>query len=112
MARNRALKTLPRSATVFAALGDETRLRVVTRLGKEGPLSLARLTEGEEVTRQAVSKHLQVLALAGLIEGKREGREQIWRLSAAGLSEARGLLDQISGQWDDTLLRLKSFVER
>lgn len=112
MARSRPQKTLPRSATVFAALGDETRLRVVTRLGKEGPLSLARLTEGEVVTRQAVSKHLHVLEQAGLVEGKREGREQLWRLSANGLSEARGLLDQISEQWDETLLRLKAFVER
>ena len=64
---------------VFAALGDETRLRVVSRLSEEGPLSIARLTEGSHVSRQAVTKHLRVLEDAGLVRGERAGlsaREQ------------------------------------
>lgn len=72
---------------------------------------MARLTEGEEVTRQAVSQHLHVLEQAGLLEGKREGREQVWRLTPGGLSEARGPVDQTWEPWDETLLRLKAFVE-
>src|SRR5665213_2837177 len=47
-----------RAAPVFAALGDPTRLGLVARLGAEGPLSIARLSDGATVTRQAVSKHL------------------------------------------------------
>ncbi len=66
------------SAAVFAALGDPTRLRVVARLCDEGPLSVARLTAGSRVTRQAIAKHLQVLARAGLLRGHRRGRERVW----------------------------------
>jgi DNA-binding transcriptional ArsR family regulator len=96
---------------VFAALGDETRLRVVARLCQEGPLSITRLAEGSRVTRQAVTKHLRVLADAGLVKGSRDGRESVWALEPKGLSEARRLLDVISREWDDTLERLRAFVE-
>ena len=100
-----------RSAPVFAALGDPTRLRLVARLGSEGPLSIARLTDGTDVTRQAVSKHLRVLADAGLARSARKGREQVWRLEAARLDEARRSLEQVSRRWDEALLRLKAALE-
>jgi DNA-binding transcriptional ArsR family regulator len=100
------------SAPVFAALGDEIRLRLVTRLGTEGPLSIARLTSGTDVTRQAVTKHLHVLAGAGLARGTRQGRERLWQLEPEPLEEARRCLDLISAQWDAALARLKAAVER
>jgi len=100
------------AAPVFAALGDETRLRLVARLGTEGPLSIARLTAGTDVTRQAVTKHLHVLAEAGLARGTRQGRERLWRLDPAPLEEARRHLDLISQRWDAALERLKAAVER
>jgi DNA-binding transcriptional ArsR family regulator len=96
---------------VFAALGDQTRLRLVGRLGAEGPLSIARLTAGTRVTRQAVTKHLRVLAEAGLARGVRRGREQVWRLEPEPLDEARRSLDVISKRWDEALGRLKAMVE-
>jgi DNA-binding transcriptional ArsR family regulator len=96
---------------VFAALGDRTRLRLVARLGREGPLSISRLTEGTDVTRQAVSKHLRVLAQAGLARGDREGREQLWRLERAPLDEARRSLERIGQRWEEALRRLKTAVE-
>lgn len=99
------------SAPLFAALGDETRLRLVGRLGTEGPLSIARLTEGTAVTRQAVAKHLRVLAGAGLARGTRRGRERLWALEPEPLEEARRCLDLISAQWDAALARLKAAVE-
>ena len=99
------------SAPVFAALGDETRLRLVARMGKEGPLSIARLTAGTDVTRQAVTKHLHVLAEAGLARGTRQGRERLWQLDPAPLEEARRYLDLVSEQWDAALARLKVAVE-
>src|SRR6188768_1239362 len=86
------------SAPVFAALGDETRLRLVARLGTDGPLSIARLTSGTDVTRQAVTKHLHVLAEAGLARGTRRGRERVWAIAPAPLAEARRCLDLISAQ--------------
>lgn len=103
---------LKRSAPVFAALGDELRLTLVSRLGHEGPLSIASLTEGTDVTRQAVTKHLHVLADAGLVRASRHGREQRWEMKGPSLSEARRCLDLIAAHWDDALARLKEAVER
>jgi DNA-binding transcriptional ArsR family regulator len=99
------------TAPVFAALGDETRLRLVTRLSAEGPLSIARLTSGGRITRQAVTKHLHVLAQAGLAQSSQMGRERIWELEPRALLSAREYLNQISAQWDEALDRLKQFVE-
>ncbi|HSP15817.1 MAG TPA: metalloregulator ArsR/SmtB family transcription factor [Thermoanaerobaculia bacterium] len=105
---NAALK---RSAPVFAALGDATRLHVVSRLCSEGPLSITELTEGSDVTRQAVTKHLGVLAAAGLVRDFRDGREHVWELKTRQLEEARRTLDAISNQWDEALERLRAMVE-
>jgi len=100
------------SATVFAALGDATRLGLVQRLSGGEPLSIAQLTEGTRVTRQAVTKHLAVLADAGLVRGTRAGREVRWQLEPARLAEMRAYLDQISRRWDVALARLRAAVER
>ncbi len=99
------------AAPVFTALGDTTRLVLVTRLCDEGPLSIARLTEGTSLTRQAVTKHLEVLSEAGLARAAWRGRERQWRVDAKRLAEVRRLLAQISGQWDAALGRLKRLVE-
>ena len=101
------------AASVFAALGDETRLGLVARLCAEGPLSIVRLSAGAPVTRQAVTKHLDALAAAGLVRGtrRRRQRQRIWKLEPRRLQEARRCLDRISQQWDDALERLRAFVE-
>jgi DNA-binding transcriptional ArsR family regulator len=99
------------AAPVFAALGDETRLHLVARLCSGGPLPIARLTTGSGVTRQAVTKHLTILAGAGLVRDVRRGRERIWEIRSARLVEARRYLDEISKRWDEALDRLKTFVE-
>jgi DNA-binding transcriptional ArsR family regulator len=100
------------AAPVFAALGDPTRLRLLARLGESGPQSIARLSTRSAVTRQAITKHLEVLARAGLVRGERRGRERIWELVPARLADARHYLDGISRQWDAALGRLADFVER
>lgn len=110
MARASAAR-LAEAAPLFAALGDATRLRIVARLCDEGPQSIVRLTEGGEVTRQAVSKHLRALEQAGLVHSGRTGRERIWALQTRRLAEARRYLEQISAQWDEALERLRRFVE-
>jgi DNA-binding transcriptional ArsR family regulator len=101
-----------RAVPVFAALGDRTRLKLVTRLSAQGPLSTSRLGAGAHVTRQAIAKHLQVLAAAGLVRAARRGREVIWQIEPAQLEKARSYLDDISRQWDHALQSLKAFVER
>lgn len=103
---------LARSAPVFAALGDETRLAILARLCEGGPWSIARLTDGTSVTRQAVTKHLEVLAGAGLVRDARRGRERLWALTPDRLYEARGAMDELSRRWDEALGRLKAFVEK
>ena len=100
-----------RVAPVFSALGDATRLALVARLCAGGPLSIARLTDGFEVTRQAITKHLDVLARAGLVSGARRGRERIWTLEPTHLARAKGYLEEISLQWDRALERLRQFSE-
>jgi DNA-binding transcriptional ArsR family regulator len=98
-------------APVFAALGDNVRLRIVTRLCDGGPMSITSLTAGSRVTRQAVSKHLLVLQQAGLVRSARRGRERIWRLEQRRLKEARHYLETISEQWDEPLGRLRALAQ-
>ena len=98
-------------APVFAALGDETRLRLIAVLCAGGALSIAQLTAGTDITRQAVTKHLQVLAEAGLVRDVKAGRERLWEFEAARLEEARRSLESISQQWDVALEKLRRAVE-
>ena len=104
--------SLRNSAPLFAALGDETRLRLIVVLCAGGAVSIAQLTSGTEITRQAVTKHLQVLADAGLVHDIKVGRERLWEFEPAQLEEARRSLDMIARQWDYALHKLKMAVER
>ena len=99
------------AAPLFAALGDETRLGSSLRLcdGRAG--SIARLSAQAAVSRQAITKHLDVLGEAGLVAAPGRGRERVWELEPQRLDDARRYLDQISRQWDDALERLRRFVE-
>jgi DNA-binding transcriptional ArsR family regulator len=99
------------AAPIFAALGDQTRLRLVFRLCDEGPLSITGLAAGSKVTRQAITKHLRVMEEAGLVGCRRNGRESVWQLKQRGLKDAYQYLDVISKQWDEALGRLRKFVE-
>jgi DNA-binding transcriptional ArsR family regulator len=99
------------AAPIFAALGDETRLRIVAALCAGSAMSIAQLTAGTDITRQSVTQHLQVLANAGLVHDVKVGRERLWAFEPAHFDEARRALEAISRQWDDALLRLKAVVE-
>lgn len=102
---------LRKSARVFGALGDETRLRLVMVLCAGGALSIAQLTAGTQISRQAVTKHLQVLAEAGLVRDLKSGRERLWEFEPSQLDQARQSLERIAQHWDQALLRLQAFVE-
>jgi DNA-binding transcriptional ArsR family regulator len=103
-----AARRLRRCAPLFAALADETRLALLARLGGGTPLSIARLSEGSPLTRQAITKHLRVLQDAGAVSVARKGRETLFRLEPERLDEARTALDRAARQWDDALARLKA----
>ena len=74
-------------------------------------MSIVQLTSGTHITRQAVTKHLQVLAAAGLVRDVKVGRERLWEFERARLEEARHSLDLIAQEWDRALLKLKLAVE-
>ncbi len=98
--------------SVFAALGDAIRLELVTRLGRGQTRSIVQLAEGLEITHQGVTKHLRVLEQAGLVMSERSGREKHYRCVPEPINNARTYLDTVAVQWDEALVRLKSFVER
>ena len=99
------------AAPLFAALGDETRLRLIVRLSSGGPGSITQLSAKSAVSRQAITKHLRVLSDAGLVRSTKRGREQVWDLEPKRLNDAHEYLDGISKQWDESLERLRKFVE-
>jgi DNA-binding transcriptional ArsR family regulator len=99
-------------ARIFAALGDTTRLRLVAVLCAGGAFSIAQLTANTSLTRQAVTKHLQVLAQAGVVHDVKIGRERLWQLEPGQLDEARKTLEVIARHWDVALGKLKTFAER
>jgi len=106
-----AVREARRSAPVFAALGDQTRLTLLAKLSGGTRFSIAGLTKGSDLTRQAITKHLLVLEKTGLIRGARQGRENLFELEPKRLDDARRMLEGISRQWDQALARLKSFVK-
>ena len=98
-------------AGVFAALGDPTRLKIVALLCAGGAFSITQLTANTDITRQGVTKHLQVLAQAGVVRDVKQGRERLWQLDPAQIDEARRSLEVIGREWDVALGKLKAFVE-
>lgn len=102
----------PAPASIFAALGDRTRLSLIARLSDGEPRSIANLSGGAAVTRQAITKHLAVLEDAGLVGRTRVGRESRYAYKPEAVDVARSYLDEVSAQWDAALARLQAFVER
>jgi DNA-binding transcriptional ArsR family regulator len=98
-------------AHVFAALGDATRLSLVAKLCGQRPYSISQLTQGSRLTRQAITKHLGVLESAGIVRGVHAGREKLFKFDPLPIEGIKQYLDLVSEQWDQTLSRLRSFVE-
>lgn len=99
-------------AGVFAALGDPTRLKLVAVLCAGGAFSISQLTDTTEISRQGVTKHLNVLAEAGVVRDLKMGRERLWQLEPAKIDEAKRTLESIGREWELALSRLKNFVEK
>src|SRR2546423_588113 len=98
-------------AAVVAALADETRLSLVTALSGGEPRSIAQLTGGSRMTRQAITKHLRVLENAGIVHSVRSGRESRFEFDPRPMNELQAYLGRVSAQWDQVLSRLKTLVE-
>jgi DNA-binding transcriptional ArsR family regulator len=92
---------------VFDALGDPTRRRVVVQLGSLGSATPTQLAQYLPITRQAISKHLDMLADAGLVAFERHGRETIYRLTPERFTDAVGWIVQVGAEWDTRLAALR-----
>lgn len=100
------------AAALFAALGDETRLQLVNRLGDGQRTSISSLSAGMKLSRQGVTKHLRVLENVGIVESTRVGREIQFVLNPASLTPLEDYLKLVSSQWDEAIARLQAFVEQ
>ena len=98
-------------ASVFAALGSARRLELLSRLSDGMDYSIVELTDGLDLTRQAVTKHLRVLQQAGMVERRRVGRESRYNMQPAPISQAREYLTRVSDEWDKSIARLREAVE-
>jgi DNA-binding transcriptional ArsR family regulator len=94
----------------FAALADPTRRTLLERVS-HGPRRAGDLARGFRMSRPAVSKHLRVLKEAGLVEAEKQGREQLYRLSPAGLREVKRSVEEMSRFWDEALASFKAYLE-
>jgi DNA-binding transcriptional ArsR family regulator len=108
----RTPRNLRRAAPVFAALGDDVRLVLLNRLCTRGPLSTSQLTEGAGVSRQAVTKHLEVLERAGVVRSTHVGRERVWEVDPLTLQSTQSWLEAIAMSLDRAMARLKALMER
>jgi len=109
--RKRAADGWRGRAPAFAALGDATRLALVARLSDGEARSIAELTAGSKLTRQAITKHLRVLERAGMVRCERAGRERRFAFDPRPVEEMRSYLEMVSAEWDAALGRLRKFVE-
>lgn len=98
-------------AAVFAALGDDTRLGIVSKLQDGSDHAISHLAQGFPLTRQGVTRHLRVLEDAGLVHSHRAGRETRYQLDTSALTRAQNYLARTSAQWDEAIERLAKHVE-
>lgn len=97
---------------MFAALGCVTRLELLSRLSDGRDYSITELTDGLDLTRQAITKHLQVLQHAGIVNGRRVGRESRFAIRRGPIAQAKDYLTRVSDQWDKSIARLRATVEQ
>ncbi|WGX94303.1 helix-turn-helix domain-containing protein [Nocardioides sp. L-11A] len=95
---------------VCAALGDETRWRILEQLGRADH-SASALAEILPPSRQAIAKHLGALEAVGLVESHRVGRELRFRALGAELSATARALEEIGAAWDRRLAAIKVVAE-
>ena len=101
----------PADPAVFAALGDPTRLSLVARLLSEPGLSTTALSDDAPMSRQAVAKHLVVLASAGLVRSEKDGRERRWTLDARPLEDVAAWARAIRREWEARFDRLDALLD-
>jgi DNA-binding transcriptional ArsR family regulator len=95
---------------VFAAVSDPTRRRILEALRSQGPLTLKALAGPLPMSRQAVTKHVEVLRDSGLVRVRQAGRERLHRIDPTPLRELDDWLRPYAAFWDDRLARLRQHL--
>ncbi|WP_327237778.1 metalloregulator ArsR/SmtB family transcription factor [Streptomyces sp. NBC_01317] len=96
---------------VLSALADPTRRRILDALAARGEATATVLAAELPVSRQAIVKHLAVLDRAGLVAGRRAGREARYAVRPAGLGATARWMDRIAAEWDGRLSAIKRLAE-
>lgn len=94
----------------FSALSDPARREIVRRLVRE-PATVAQIAEPFSMSRPAVSKHLKVLRLAGVVESRTEGRRNWYSIVDGAFDDANEWLEGVQAMWETALTSLKNYVE-
>jgi DNA-binding transcriptional ArsR family regulator len=95
---------------MFAALGDPTRMAIVSRLATQGDLTVQDIAAPFAMSLPAVSQHLKVLERAGLIARGRDGQRRPCSLRAERLAEATRWLNHTREAWEARVDRLERFL--
>jgi DNA-binding transcriptional ArsR family regulator len=93
----------------FAALGDATRIEIVTRLSA-GPASVSELAEPFPMSLRAVLKHVAVLEDAGIVRTTKTGRVRHCRLESAALDDATSFIQELQARWERRIDRIESLL--
>lgn len=96
---------------VLVALAEPTRRQLLDLLADRGEASASTLAGALPVTRQAIVKHLAVLDDAGLVSGRRVGREVLYRTRPERLAEAARDLSELATAWESRLATIKRLAE-
>ncbi|CAN5546609.1 hypothetical protein BH11ACT6_BH11ACT6_55510 [soil metagenome] len=99
------------AASIFDALGDPNRLQIVIGLCDDGPSSTLQVAQAVPLSRQAATKHLELLQAVGVVSSVKHGRERIWTVQQQPLTAASDYLNALSHRWDRAIGRLREFVE-
>jgi DNA-binding transcriptional ArsR family regulator len=104
------VQSVPSLSDTFAALGDATRLEILSRLASEGDMTVQEIARPFAMSLPAVSQHLKVLERAGLIARGRDGQKRPCRLNAERLAETARWFDHTHAAWETRLDRLERFL--
>jgi DNA-binding transcriptional ArsR family regulator len=95
---------------VFAALADGRRREILKRLANEGEKTATELAQELPITRQGVSKHLNILATASLVSVRQVGRDKRYSVTPQSLAEAVNWLESLTALWDQRLQALYEYL--
>ena len=98
--------------SLFAALADPMRRKLLVNLAEHSPRTATQLAEDYPITRQGILKHLTILEHAGLVAVYQAGREKRYTLTPEPLAELEQWIEDIGAKWDKRLLRLKTWLEQ